>query len=57
MRKTTLIGLALGAVVAVGCGAGGTDAVYRARTVRTRCELAFCDCRAGSVAWLFGCCT
>lgn len=25
MRKTTLIGLVLGAVVAVGCGAGGTE--------------------------------
>src|SRR6266536_3892563 len=31
--------------------------VYRARTVRTGCELAFCRRRARSVAWLHGCCT
>jgi hypothetical protein len=31
--------------------------LYRARTVRTLCELAFCDRRAGSVACLFACCT
>ena len=35
----------------------GAADLYRARTVRTQCELAFCDCRAGSVAWLYGCCT
>jgi hypothetical protein len=31
--------------------------LYRARTTRTVCELAFCGCRAGSGAWLFDCCT
>jgi hypothetical protein len=41
-------------------GQAPTNAVitlYRARTTRTVCELAFCGCRAGSGAWLFDCCT
>ena len=33
------------------------DTLYRARTVRTWCELAFRGRRAGSGACLFGCCT
>jgi hypothetical protein len=37
---------------------GGDDLrLYRARTGRTRCELAFCHWGAGSGAWLFACCT
>ena len=33
------------------------EALYRARTARTRCELAFSDCPARARAWLFACCT